>query len=109
MQLIEELILSMTNMTDTLGVPLFNDEIAQLWSNKQKHMACLQDVPGLLLYAVTNHISKGGIRLPFYRCARGKTSLELLPIIQDWVLPDCGLTSGLHTDDLVGLGTSMGQ
>lgn len=41
-------------------------------------MKCLQDLPGIPLYTITNHIQKvpGGIKLPVYRCARGTTSLE---------------------------------
>eukprot|EP00794_Sanderia_malayensis_P008348 gene8348-9249_t len=47
--LVQELILSMTNMTDTLGVPLFNDNIAHIWAYEKKHIACLQDVLDLPL------------------------------------------------------------
>eukprot|EP00794_Sanderia_malayensis_P014856 gene14856-16400_t len=63
-------------MTDTLGVPLFNDNIAHIWACEKKHIACLQDVPDLPLNAVKDHVIKGGIRLPVFRCARGTTSLE---------------------------------
>eukprot|EP00794_Sanderia_malayensis_P021122 gene21122-23194_t len=58
------------------GVPLFNDKIAHIWACEKKHIACLQDVPDLPLYAVKDHVIKGGIRLPVFRCARGTTSLE---------------------------------
>ncbi|KAL6475706.1 hypothetical protein MHYP_G00167460 [Metynnis hypsauchen] len=35
-----------------------------------------QDPPGLQLYAKTGQLTKGGVVLPVYRCARGSTSLE---------------------------------
>ena len=73
---IEDLILSLTSATDTLGVPLFNNEIVSIWEEQKKHVKCIQDVPDLPLYAVTNEITKGGKSLPEYRCARGTTSLE---------------------------------
>ena len=73
---IEDLILSLTSATDTLGVPLFNDEIVSIWEEQKKHIKCIQDIPDIPLYAVTNEVSKGGQKLPVYRCARGTTSLE---------------------------------
>ncbi len=38
----------------------------------------LQDTPSVLLYAVTRQVTKGGRKLPIYRCARGSTSLGSL-------------------------------
>ena len=73
---IEDLILSLTSATDTLGVPLFNDEMVIIWKEQAKHVKCIQDLPDLPLYAVTHEITKGGKCLPVYRCARGTTSLE---------------------------------
>ena len=43
---------------------------------QQKHLLCIQDPEGIQLYTLTGHITKGGVRLPVYRCARGSTSLE---------------------------------
>ena len=43
---------------------------------QQKHLLCIQDPEGIQLYTRTGHITKGGARLPVYRCARGSTSLE---------------------------------
>ena len=75
-QLIEELLLSMSHATDTLGVPLFRKEIKEIWEEQQKHVSCLQDPPGISLYTITGYLQKGGISLPVLRCARGTTSLE---------------------------------
>ena len=59
-----------------MGVPLFNDEIVSIWEEQKKHIRCIQDIPDIPLYAVTNEVTKGGKKLPVYRCARGTTSLE---------------------------------
>eukprot|EP00795_Rhopilema_esculentum_P001125 gene1125-15467_t len=40
--LIEDLILNMTAMTDTLGVPVFK-EISNIWALEMKHVPCLED------------------------------------------------------------------
>ena len=73
---IEALLLSFSMATDTLGVPLLKEEIKSIWEEQQKHVACIQDPPGVQLYTVTGHILKGGVMLPVLRCARGSTSLE---------------------------------
>ena len=75
-RLIEELLLTMSHATDTLGVPLLKGEIKEIWEEQQKHVPCLQDPPGLPLYTITGYLEKGGISLPVLRCARGTTSLE---------------------------------
>ena len=62
--------------TDTLDVPLLKQEIKLIWEEQQKHVAYIQDPPGVELYTVTRHILKGGVMLPVLRCARGFTSLE---------------------------------
>ncbi|XP_076460320.1 uncharacterized protein LOC143293387 isoform X2 [Babylonia areolata] len=62
---------------DTLGVPLLNNERAwQTWKEQERHLPCIQDPPGISLYTQTGTVTKGGICLPTYRCARGSTSLE---------------------------------
>ena len=73
--LIEDLILNMTSMTDTLGVPVFKEEISNIWALEKKHVRCLED-PDFPLYTITRQVTKGGQLLPVYRCARGTTSLE---------------------------------
>lgn len=62
---------------DTLGVPLINsDRMREILKSQWKHVACIQDPPGVQLYTQTGTLVKGGHRLPVYRCARGSTSLE---------------------------------
>ncbi|XP_069383419.1 uncharacterized protein [Paralichthys olivaceus] len=66
-----------TNGNDSLGVPLFDRErIEHIWRVQKKHVKCIQDLPGVALYAKTGELTKGGVRLPTFRCARGSTSLE---------------------------------
>ena len=73
---IEALLLALSPATDTLGVPLFKEEMKVIWEEQRQHVSCLQDPPGVQLYTVTGHITKGGVKLPVLRCARGTTSLE---------------------------------
>lgn len=73
---IEALLLALFPLTDSLGVPLFKEEMKVIWQEQQQHVSCLQDPPGVPLYTVTGHITKGGVKLPVLRCARGSTSLE---------------------------------
>ncbi|KAI4792445.1 hypothetical protein KUCAC02_033378 [Chaenocephalus aceratus] len=62
---------------DSLGVPLINSaRMSEIIKSQWKHVACIQDLPGVQLYAQTGSSVKGGHRLPTYRCARGSTSLE---------------------------------
>lgn len=76
--MIESLIHSLMHATDSLGVPLFCDEVLYIWHTEKRHIACLQDPSNVKLYTKTGEISKGGVVLPTYRCARGTTSLESL-------------------------------
>ena len=75
-KLIEELLLSFSSATDTLGVPLLKSEMKDIWEEQKKHIKCIQDIPFVQLYTLTGHIQKGGVSLPVWRCARGSTSLE---------------------------------
>ncbi|XP_034436949.1 uncharacterized protein LOC117759111, partial [Hippoglossus hippoglossus] len=62
---------------DSLGVPLLDQERMQhIWHVQTRHVKCIQDEPGVLLYTQTGTTTKEGIVLPNYRCARGSTSLE---------------------------------
>ncbi|KAK5901446.1 hypothetical protein CgunFtcFv8_026315 [Champsocephalus gunnari] len=62
---------------DSLGVPLINSaRMSEIIKSQWKHVACIQDLTGVQLYAQTGSSVKGGHRLPTYRCARGSTSLE---------------------------------
>ncbi|CAM4567614.1 unnamed protein product [Leuciscus chuanchicus] len=62
---------------DSLGVPLLDRErMEHIWNVQKKHVKCIQDPPGVVLYTETGSLSKGGVLLKTYRCARGSTSLE---------------------------------
>ncbi|XP_051797275.1 uncharacterized protein LOC110970686 isoform X3 [Acanthochromis polyacanthus] len=63
---------------DLLGVPLLDQERMQhIWRVQRRHVKCIQDEPGVLLYTETGSTTtKEGLILPKYRCARGSTSLE---------------------------------
>ena len=76
MQLIEELLLKLSTATDSLGVPVLSPQMVSIWNEEKKHIDCVQDPDGVRLYTVTGHITKGGVELPVFRCARGTTSLE---------------------------------
>lgn len=74
-QLLTELMSNKGN--DSLGVPLLDKErMGHIWSVQKKHIKCIQDPPGVVLYTETGSITKGGVLLRTYRCARGSTSLE---------------------------------
>ena len=74
--LIENLLLTLSSSTDTLGIPLFRDEMREIWEEEQRHLPCIHDPTNIPLYTLTGHSNKGGVRLPTLRCARGSTSLE---------------------------------
>ena len=57
-QLIEGLLLSLSQATDTLGVPLMKQEMSGIWEEQKKHVKCIQDPEGILLYTTTGHIVK---------------------------------------------------
>ncbi|KAL0966864.1 hypothetical protein UPYG_G00301130 [Umbra pygmaea] len=62
---------------DTLGIPLLDHgRIQAIWQEQRRHLKCIQDPPGVELYTQTGSITKGGVMLPVYRCARGSTSLK---------------------------------
>lgn len=75
-ELIESLLLTFSTVTDSLGVPLLREDMKTMWEEHKVHIPCLQDPPHVQLYVITSHLTKGGIRLPVLRCARGTTSLE---------------------------------
>ncbi|KAM4521363.1 uncharacterized protein V3H82_002148 [Fundulus diaphanus] len=78
-RLLEELIAALMGPqgNDSLGVPLFDQErMEHIWRVQKKHVKCIQDPAGVALYTKTGELTKGGVRLPVFRCARGSTSLE---------------------------------
>ena len=73
----ESLFLAMSNLTDSLGVPLIDKKACdQVWQKQKKHVKCILDPPGVELYTPTGTLTKGKITLTTYRCARGSSSLE---------------------------------
>ena len=50
---VEALLLSMSQATDALGVSLFNEEMMDIWKEQKHHVPCLQDPPGFSLYIVS--------------------------------------------------------
>lgn len=73
---VEQMLLSFSAATDSLGMPLLKPEITTIWEEQKKHVACIQDPPTIQLYTQISTSTKGGVTLPIYRCARGSTSLE---------------------------------
>ncbi|XP_049336892.1 histone deacetylase complex subunit SAP130-like [Astyanax mexicanus] len=62
---------------DQMGVPLLdNVRMEHIWRVQQRHVKCIQDVPGVPLYTDIGNTTVEGIVLTRYRCARGSTSLE---------------------------------
>ena len=76
-RLVEQLLNAMWDSQDTNGVYLINrDAMSTVWKSQQKHLHCIQDIPGVQLYTKTGTMKKGGKILNVYRCARGSVSLE---------------------------------
>jgi hypothetical protein len=99
-KIIEQLLLSLSSATDTLGVPLLKEEVRSIWAEQKKHVPCIQDPPGISLYTVVGYLVKGGVRLQVLRCARGSTSLESFHLHLARFIPgssacQCGELSGL--------------
>ena len=76
LQLIEELLLQLSTATDSLGVPVLSVHMVTILEEEKKHLKCIQDPSGVALYTLTGYITKGGVKLPVFRCAREITSLE---------------------------------
>ena len=75
--LIQELLDNMWDLVDSMGFPLINKEaMKKTWETQQKHLPCIQDVPGVDLHTKVGSCEKGGVELDVFRCARGSSSLE---------------------------------
>lgn len=74
---INKLLTSMAPLTDDNGLHLINAEkMEAVWANQRQHLKCLQDIPGVDLYHVVKHVTKGSYKLQELRCGRGSSSLE---------------------------------
>ncbi|MEQ2234561.1 hypothetical protein ILYODFUR_032851, partial [Ilyodon furcidens] len=73
---------------NTLNIPFLDDvRIQDIWDTQRRHLSCIQDPPGVQLYTQTGTLTKGGISLPVYRCARGSNSLESFHLHLDRFIP----------------------
>ncbi|KAF5893765.1 uncharacterized protein DAT39_016542, partial [Clarias magur] len=76
-RLLDETIKAFTGATDMMGIPVLDSaRMREIWRTQRRHIACIQDPSGIRLYTQTGQLTKGGVVLPVYRCARGSTSLE---------------------------------
>ncbi|KAJ8289329.1 hypothetical protein GJAV_G00000020 [Gymnothorax javanicus] len=76
-RLVQEVLDAFWEATDTTGVPLIDRaRMEEIWSTQRRHLHCIQDPEGVELYAQTRQVTRGGVTLPVFRCARGSTSLE---------------------------------
>nr|XP_061797805.1 uncharacterized protein LOC133589111 isoform X1 [Nerophis lumbriciformis] len=76
-RLIQEVLDHMWDAKNTMGIKLFNqNRMKEIWSTQRRHLGCIQDPPGVALYTRTSTVTRGGVALPVFRCARGSTSLE---------------------------------
>ncbi|KAI7800442.1 hypothetical protein IRJ41_003392 [Triplophysa rosa] len=76
--LIQGLLDSMWELTDTTGLRIINPEsMTHVWEVQQKHLPCIQDPPGVQLYTkLGSGLQKGDKVLDVLRCGRGSSSLE---------------------------------
>ncbi len=76
--LIQGLLNSMWELTDTTGLHLINPEsMTHVWEVQQKHLPCVQDPPAVQLYTkLGSGLQKGDKVLDVLRCGRGSSSLE---------------------------------
>ncbi|XP_058474505.1 uncharacterized protein LOC131447057 [Solea solea] len=95
-RLLQEVLDAFWDMMDIMGVPLIDRaRMEEIWSTQRRHLHCIQDPEGVELYAQTGELTKGGVKLPVYRCARGSTSLESFHLHQCRFIPGTS-ASDLH-------------
>lgn len=87
--LIQQLLDSMWDLTDTTGLRLINqDSMPRVWEVQQKHLPCIQDPPGVQLYTnIGMGLEKGDKTLQVLRCGRGSSSLESFHLHQCRFIP----------------------
>ncbi|KAK1889497.1 Light-independent protochlorophyllide reductase subunit B [Dissostichus eleginoides] len=63
---------------DQSGVSLFKTPgaIDEMWVGQQRHLECIQDPPGMIMYRVARTTTINGVDLPYYKSLRGSNSLE---------------------------------
>ncbi|KAI4793351.1 hypothetical protein KUCAC02_032781 [Chaenocephalus aceratus] len=76
-RLLTEAVEAFKRATDTMNVPLLDQRrMEKILETQRQHIPCIQDPAGVRLYTRTGQLTRGGVSLPVYRCARGSTSLE---------------------------------
>ncbi|KAI4795577.1 hypothetical protein KUCAC02_029801 [Chaenocephalus aceratus] len=76
-RLLTEAVEAFKGATDTRNVPLLDQRrMEQILETQRQHIPCIQDPAGVRLYTRTGQLTRGGVSLPVYRCARGSTSLH---------------------------------
>ncbi|XP_048023397.1 uncharacterized protein si:ch73-112l6.1 isoform X2 [Megalobrama amblycephala] len=94
-QLIEQLLKDFMGATDFMGNKLVDQErMEEIWPAQQCHLRCIQDPPGIQLYRKVREVTRGGLVLPLYHCARGVESLEAFHQYLNHFIP------GTSTNDL---------
>ena len=102
--MIYDLLLTFTGLQgcDTTGVPLLDKtRIWDIWDNQKQHIPCIQDPEGVQLYTKTGVLTKGGVQLPTYRCARGSTSLESFHLHIDKFIPGNDISKEILSEILL--------
>ncbi|XP_076851096.1 uncharacterized protein LOC143501317 [Brachyhypopomus gauderio] len=95
-ELIQELLEDFMDRTDTMGIRLLDREkMEDIWQTQRRHLHCIQDPPGIQLYRRVGQVTRGGVILPVYRCARGSTSLESFHLHLNRFVPGTS-ASALH-------------
>ncbi|KAI4791876.1 hypothetical protein KUCAC02_033746 [Chaenocephalus aceratus] len=96
--LIQDLLNSMWELTDTSGLRLINPEsMTRVWEVQQKHLPCIQDPPGVELYTkVGSGLQKGSTVLDVLRCGRGSSSVESFHRHQNTFIPGWR-SNAMHT------------
>ncbi|XP_034053846.1 uncharacterized protein LOC117533919 [Gymnodraco acuticeps] len=63
---------------DQSGVSLFKTPgaIDEMWVGQQRHLECIQDPPGMIMYRVARTTTINGVDLPYYKTLHGSNSLE---------------------------------
>ncbi|CAK6975525.1 uncharacterized protein LOC124857001 [Scomber scombrus] len=93
-RLLDETIQAFMGVTDTMSIPLLDrDRMEAIWATQRKHVNCIQDPPAVQLYARTGKLTKDGVTLPVYCCARGSTSLESFHMHLNRFIPDTTASS----------------
>ncbi|XP_061651844.1 uncharacterized protein LOC133488233 [Phyllopteryx taeniolatus] len=92
-RLIQEVLDHFWEAKDTMGMALLDQARTQhIWDTQRQHMACIQDPPGLPIYTKVGEVTRGGIKLPIFKCVSGSTSLECFHLHQCRFIP--GLPAG---------------